>query len=206
MIKKLIIVVLFISFLTGCKTSNGANERRHIDYPLETNIQEDSEYIESLRSSANIDSVLSNTTDFYKIKITSKSIKKTFNIDEPKLMTITITNYGQKTLFLPEYFKQHNLDNNREMFIEIYKKSGKTYKKYIQKKLKTHTYFQPTFNQNRIIYETKKGKTISYENNQIDFLKKIVDPGSYMVKIEIDLSNFGYFKLLKTDILFEVVE
>jgi hypothetical protein len=179
-----------------------------MDYLLNTDDYIGDTYIDSLRSSSNItiDSVLAYTTDFYKIRIKSKSIKKVFILDEPKLMSLEIRNYGKKELYLPEYFKQHDLNNNREMFIEIYKKKGKKFKKYVQKAMTTHTFFHPALNQNREIYETKKGKLISYEKMEIDFYKKIVDPGDYKVKIYFDLSNFGYFKILETDLFFSVEE
>jgi esterase/lipase superfamily enzyme len=58
----------------------------------------------------------------------------------------------------------------------------------------------------RVVFESSGGKHISYENIWIDTFKKIVDEGSYKAKIYIDLSNFGYFKILETEIFFEVMD
>ncbi|WP_452602352.1 hypothetical protein [Pontimicrobium sp. MEBiC06410] len=207
MIKYFFQLVLIALLLIGCKTSKQSNEKKLLTYTLSKDDYLPDDYLKKLKSSSKIDtnSVLSSTTDFYRIKIISKPNKKKYSLAEPKLISLKITNYGSKELYLPEWFKTHNLDNNPEMIIEIYKKKGKKFKKYVQKRIKTETFFQPKINQNRVVLNSKKGKHISYDNIRIDTFHKIVDEGVYNVKIYIDLSNFGYFKTLKTEMFFEVI-
>ncbi len=118
-----------------------------------------------------------------------------------------ITNYGTKELYLPEWFRDNKDYSNVEMTFEIYRKEKDKYVKYVQKRIKTDIFRQPAVNPpKRVVFETNKGKHISYENIWFDIYQKIVDEGSYKAKIYIDLSNFGYFKKLETEIFFKVKE
>ena len=94
-----------------------------------------------------------------------------------------------------------------EMNIEIYRKEKLKFVPYVQKRMKTEIFQHPTINpQKRIVYESNRGKHIHYKNIWIDINKKIVDKGTYKAKIYIDLSNFGYFKILETEMFFEVID
>jgi hypothetical protein len=91
------------------------------------------------------------------------------------------------------------------MTIEIYKKRKVRYEKYVQKRITTQTFVHPSINlPKRAILITNNGKKISYSDISVDLYKKIVDEGSYKAKIYIDLSNFGYFKIIETEIFFDV--
>ena len=67
----------------------------------------------------------------------AKPNKKVFNLEDKKLFSMQITNYGTKELFLPEWFRNNKDYNNVEMSFEIYKKEKNKYVKYVQKRMKT---------------------------------------------------------------------
>ncbi|BCY29594.1 hypothetical protein KK2020170_24620 [Flavobacterium okayamense] len=199
-IKQSLLYVFITFFIFGCKTHTSKIEGEYFN-------DLDFDHIKNLTKNVNLDSIRSNTSDFYDIEICSKPNKKVFNLEEKKLFSMQITNYGTKELYLPEWFRNNKDYNNVEMTFEIYKKEKDKYIKYIQKRMKTDIFRHPAINHpKRVIFETNKGKHIAYENIWFDIYQKIVDEGSYNAKIYIDLSNFGYFKILETELFFEVKE
>lgn len=208
LIKLKISYIFVLLFFLGCKTPKYNIQNDYLNRKIDVADKEDIEYIKKLvAKNNNWDSIRSNTSDFYDIEICSKANKPIFNLEEKKLFSMQITNYGTKELYLPEWFRVNRNFNNVEMKIEIYKKEKQKFVKYIQKKMTTQTLSQPAVNlPKRVVFETKKGKHILYENIWIDMYKIIVDKGSYKAKVNIDLSNFGYFKTLETEFLFEVKE
>lgn len=199
-IKQPLTYVCITFLIFGCKTHKSKIEGEYFDKP-------DFDHIKNLTKNVNLDSIRSNTSDFYDIKIFSNPIKKVFNLDEKKLFTMQITNYGTKELYLPEWFRDNKDYSNVEMTFEIYRKEKDKYVKYVQKRIKTDIFRQPAVNPpKRVVFETSKAKHINYENIWFDIYQKIVDEGLYKAKIYIDLSNFGYFKKLETEIFFEVKE
>jgi hypothetical protein len=211
LIKQALLYLLIIFIVFGCKTlkKNNKNEylNRTIFIPLD---KEQEEYFENRKMNRNMDSIRANTSDFYDIEICSKPNKKVFSLEEQKKVSIEIINYGNKVLYLPEWFrsnKGHMNNNIVEMNIEIYRKEKQKFVPYVQRRMKTDIFRHPAINPpKRIIYETNRGKHIYYNNIWIDINKKIVDEGSYKVKVYIDLSNFGYFKILESEMFFEVKE
>jgi hypothetical protein len=211
LIKQALLYLLIIFIVFGCKTlkKNNKNEylNRTIFIPLD---KEQEEYFENRKMNRNMDSIRANTSDFYDIEICSKPNKKVFSLEEQKKVSIEIINYGNKVLYLPEWFrsnKGHMNNNIVEMNIEIYRKEKQKFVPYVQRRMKTDIFRHPAINPPKtIIYETNRGKHIYYNNIWIDINKKIVDEGSYKVKVYIDLSNFGYFKILESEMFFEVKE
>lgn len=197
-------------FILGCKSNLRINYKKDLAYLQDTTDYLSDDYIEKLKDSSdfiNIDSIRAKTSDFYDIEVCSRPMKRVFNLKDKKLFSIQITNYGSKELYLPEWFRIIGDFDDAEIKIEIYKKEKQKFKKYIQKQQTTETFIQPIVNaSNRIVLEINKGKNVTYKNLRIDLYKKIVDKGSYKAKIYIDLSNFGYFKILETEISFEVKE
>lgn len=210
MIKKIIYILTICLLATGCKSTSKSSHKKYLEYINDTSDLLPDEYFEKLKESFgnfSMDSMRANTSDFYDIKICSKPNKKVFNLDEKKLFSMQITNYGTKELYLPEWFRNNKDYNNVEMSFVIYKKEKNKYVKYVQKRMKTDIFRQPAINHpKRAVFETNKGKHILYENIWFDIYQKIVDEGSCKAKIYIDLSNFWYFKTLETEFLFEVKE
>lgn len=209
MINKYLYLIIIILFLVlGCKSTSKSSHKKYLAYIIDANNLLPDDYLEKLKENVgniNIDSIRANTSDFYDIEICSKANKPIFNLEEKKLFSMQITNYGTKELYLPEWFRVNQDFDDVEMKIEIYKKEKQKFEKYIQKRMTTYTHSQPGVNlPKRIVFETKKCKHIPYENIWIDMHKIIVDEGSYKAKVYIDLSNFGYFKTLETEFLFEV--
>jgi hypothetical protein len=208
--KKLYLTIIILAFVLGCKPTSKSSHKKYLAYINDTNNLLPDDYLEKLKENVgniNIDSLRANTSDFYDIEIRSKPNKKVFNLEDKKLFSMQITNYGTKELFLPEWFRNNKDYNNVEMSFEIYKKEKNKYVKYVQKRMKTDIFRQPAINHpKRAVFETNKGKHILYENIWFDIYQKIVDEGSYKAKIYIDLSNFGHFKTLETEFLFEVKE
>ncbi len=210
MINKYLYLIIFIILLLvlGCKSTSKSSHKKYLAYINDTNNLLPDDYIEKLKENVgniNIDSIRANTSDFYDIEIRSKANKPIFNLEEKKLFSMQITNYGTKELYLPEWFRVNRDFDDAEMKIEIYKKEKQKFEKYIQKRMTTHTHSQPGVNlPKRDVFETKKGKHISYENIWIDMHKIIVDEGLFKALIYIKLDNFGYFKTIETEILFEV--
>ncbi len=207
-LNKFILIIIVFIVIIGCKSTSKNNHKKQLNHLHENEDMLSDDYLEKLKefsSNANLDSIRANTSDFYDIEICSKPIKKLFNLEEKKLFSMQITNYGTKELYLPEWFRVIRDFDDAEIKIEIYKKEKQKFEKYIQKRMTTHTHSQPAINDpKRVVFETKKGKHIPYENIWIDMHKIIVDEGSYKAKVYIDLSNFGYFKTLETEFLFEV--
>jgi hypothetical protein len=204
-------MLIILYFLISCKSAIKNNDKKYLAYLNDTTDLLPDDYLEKLRKSSyhvNMDSIRANTSDFYDIEIVSKPNKKIFNLEEQKFFSFKITNYGNKELFLPEWFRIDNgyiNNNNIEMTIEIYKKRKVRYEKYVQKRITTQTFVHPSINlPKRAILITNNGKKISYSDISVDLYKKIVDEGSYKAKIYIDLSNFGYFKIIETEIFFDV--
>jgi hypothetical protein len=206
--KKTIYLFIIILFTFSCKTTQKNNHKKYLAYINDTNNLLPDDYLEKLKENVgniNTDSLRANTSDFYDIEIHSKPNKKVFNLEEKKQFSMKITNYGTKDLYLPEWFRNNKDYNNVEMTFEIYKKEKEKFVKYVQKRVKTDIFRHPSINPpKRAVFETKQGKHIHYENIWFDIYQKVVDEGSYKAKIYIDLSNFGYFKILKTEFLFEV--
>ena len=204
--KFILITAIFIA-LIGCKSTSN-NHKKTLVYLHDKEDYLNDDYFEKLKeysSSINIDSIRANTSDFYDIEICSKPNKKVFNLEEKKLFSMEITNFGTKELYLPEWFRNNKDHNNVEMTFEIYRKEKDKYVKYVQKRMKTEIFRQSAINPpKRVVFETNKGKHIAYENIWFDVYQKIVDEGSYKAKIYIDLSSFGYFKILETELFFEV--
>lgn len=201
---------IFITLLS-CKTNkyNSDNEylNRSIFVPLDKDQEEHFEELRKKFNSFSMDSIRAKTSDFYDIEICSKPNKKVFNLEDKKQFSMKITNYGTKELNLPEWFRNNRDFNDVEMTFEIYRKEKQKFVKYVQKRIKTDIFRHPAINPpKRVVYETKQGKHIYYENIWFDIYQKIVDEGSYKAKIYIDLSNFGYFKILETEIFFEVID
>lgn len=205
---KILFILIIGLFAIGCKSTSKSSQKKYLAYINDTNNLLPDNYLEKLKedaSSINLDSLRTNTSDFYDIEIRSKPNKKVFNLEDEKQFSMKITNYGTKELFLPEWFRNNKDFNDVEMTFEIYKKEKQKFVKYVQKRMKTDIFRHPTINSpKRTIFETKQGKHIYYENIWFDIYQKIVDEGSYKAKIYIDLSNFGYFKKLETEIFFEV--
>ncbi len=206
--KKLFLIIIILTFVLGCKSTSKNSHKKYLAYINDTNNLLSDDYFEKLKEnvgSINVDSLRASTSDFYDIEIRSKPNKKVFNLEEKKLFSMQITNYGTKELFLPEWFRNNKDFNNVEMTFEIYKKEKQKFVKYIQKRMKTDIFQQPVINPpKRVVFETNNGKHIAYENIWFDIYQKIVDEGTYKAKIYIDLSNFGYFKILETELYFEV--
>ncbi|MCA0350237.1 MAG: hypothetical protein LCH35_13370 [Bacteroidetes bacterium] len=206
--KNLYVLIVISFFICGCKSTQNNNHEKYSAYLNDSKELLPDDYLEKLKESAgniNMDSIRSNTTDFYDIEIVSKPNKLVFNLAEQKLFSMKITNYGTKELNLPQWFRNNTDFNNVEMTFVIYKKEKQKFVKYVQKIVKTDIFRHPTVNlTKRVVYETNKGKHITYENIWFDIYQKIVDEGSYITKVYIDLSNFGYFKILETEFLFDV--
>jgi hypothetical protein len=205
LIKETLSYLLIVFSVVGCKTPKYNTQNEYLNPTLFTTDKEDVEYIKNLIKDVNLDSIRASTSDFYDIEICSKANKPIFNLEEKKLFSMQITNFGTKELYLPEWFRVNRDFDDVEMKIEIYKNEKQKFEKYIQKRMTTYTHSQPGVNlPKRVVLETKKGKHIPYDNIWIDMHKIIVDEGSYKAKVYIDLSNFGYFKILETEFLFEV--
>lgn len=205
---KIFLMLVFSIFVISCKSSQNNNRRKYLEYLNDDKELLPDDYLEKLKetsSNVNMDSIRTNTSDFYNIEICSKPNKKVFNLEEKKQFSMKITNYGTKELYLPEWFRNNRDFNDVEMTFEIYKKEKQKFVKYVQKRIKTDIFIHPAINPpKRVVFETKQGRHITYENIWFDIYQKIVDEGSYKAKIYIDLSNFGYFKILETEITFEV--
>ena len=208
--KKIIFISIIGLFTFGCKSTSKNIHKKYLEHLQSMDDTVDYEYLEELRKKSNsfsMDSIRANTSDFYDIEICSKPNKKVFNLEDKKQFSMKITNYGTKELFLPEWFRSNKDFNDVEITFEIYRKEKDKYVKYVQKRMKTDIFIHPAINPpKRVVFETSKSKHITYENIWFDIYQKIVDEGSYKAKIYIDLSNFGYFKKLETEIFFEVKE
>ncbi|MGV9002661.1 hypothetical protein [Flavobacterium sp.] len=206
--KNLCLLIVISILFYGCKSTSKYNHKKYLEYLNDTKDYLPHNDIDELKESArhvNIDTIRTNTSNFYDIEICSNPNKKIFNLEEEKQFSMLITNYGTKELYLPQWFKNNTDINDVEITFKIYKKEKQKFVKYIQKRIKTDISRHPAINpRKRVVYETNQGKHISYENIWFDIYPKIVDEGTYKVKIYIDLSNFGYFKILETEISFEV--
>lgn len=206
--KKIIYISILSLFALGCKSTLKNNHKKYLAYINDTTNLLPYEYFEKLKESSgkfSMDSLRANTSNFYDIEICSKPNKKVFSLEEEKLFSMKITNYGTKVLYMPEWFRIDKNIKNAEMTIEIYRKEKDVYKSYVQKSMTTDIFIHGGVNiPKRVVFESNSGKHIPYENILIDTFKKVVDEGSYKAKVSIDLSNFGYFKRLETEFLFEV--
>lgn len=209
MIKQVLYISIMTIFLVGCKSTKKSNDKKYLAYLHDTTDLLPDDYLEKLKEFSgriNMDSIRADTSDFYDIEICSKPNKKVFNLEEQKLFSMQVTNYGTKELYLPEWFRNNKDFNDVEMTFEIYKKEKQKFVKYVQKRMKTDIFRHPSVNTpKRAVFETNKGKPILYENLWFDIYQKIVDEGSYKAKIYIDLSSFGYFKKLETELYFDVI-
>lgn len=142
-------------------------------------------------------------TDFYKVSAIAFTKKPEYKLSEEKRFDLKLTNYGVKDLFVPKYFDKSGYKDG-EFYIELFKKTDNDYVPYkqISKLIETNVH---TNTMNRKVLSTKNGTCINYENIELDTFLKIVDEGEYLAKIYIDLSNFGYFKIIKSSALFKVV-
>ena len=206
--KNLFLIWVVSIFVLSCKSTHNNNHRKYLEYLNDDKELLSDDYFEKLKKTSNnfnMDSMRANTSNFYDIEICSKSNKKVFNLEEKKLFSMEITNYGTKELYLPEWFRIDKNIKNAEMTIEIYRKEKDIYKTYVQKRITTDIFIHGGVNiPKRVVFESNSGKHIPYENIWIDTFKKVVDEGSYKAKVYIDLSNFGYFKILETEFFFEV--
>lgn len=205
---KIFFLMIFLILIIGCKSTLKNNHNKYLTHLNDSSNILPNDYLEKLKVSSDslhLDSIRESTSDFYDVEIISKSNKKIFHLEEQKLFSMQIINYGTKDLFLPERFRDNKDLKNVELTIEIFKKEKEKFVKYVQKKLKTDIFRYPKINnQKRIIVSTSKGQKIIYENILIDVNEKIVDKGLFKAKIYIDISNFGYFEKLETEIQFEV--
>ena len=175
MMKKFIYISIIGLFLIGCKSIEKSNNENYLAYLNDSNNLLPNDYLEKLKKSSDIismDSIRANTSDFYDIEIYSKPNKKTFTLEEQKEISIEIINYGNKILYLPEWFRTDKVHMNNsivEMNIEIYRKEKLKFVPYVQKRMKTEIFQHPTINpQKRIVYESNRGKHIHYNNIWID--------------------------------------
>jgi hypothetical protein len=143
-------------------------------------------------------------TEFYKILVIPKLKKESFSIKEKKFFDLKIINNGTKNLYIPKWFDLSS-GRNSELYIELYKKNENSYEIYKQFNSLVITNNQSNTYEREILL-TKNGTTVCINNIELDSFLKIVDEGSYKAKIYIDLSNFGYFKVLETEAFFEVKE
>ena len=152
-------------------------------------------HISSLLADNNIDSLYAATTsDFYLIDVKVDLKKTQYTLNEKKEFDIKVVNYGTEDLYMPEWLRRdHTI--RQELSIEIYRKGRKGFKPYIQKTIKTNTLVQPKISK-RELSTSSRGKPVFYENIEMDTYLKIVDEGTYKIKVYIDLSSFGYFKKL----------
>ena len=183
--------------LVGCGSSKDQSFSR-LPYETEHDIESDIYNYRIKNDSIKI------TTDFYKVVVLSDPKKKVFLLDEDKVFDLRVINFGMKELYLPEWFDIGG-DEKYELCIKLFKKGKKAFEPYEQKRVVTTTSIHRSSTMDRKVLHSEKGKSINYSNLPIDRSLKVVDTGKYLAKIYIDLSNFGYFKILETDFFFEVV-
>ena len=145
------------------------------------------------------------TTSFFDIATDVKISKEVFKMQERKTFDITLFNRGTKYLFLPKPLSQ-----SKEIKIKIFRKNDNNnkYIPYEQKRVLTTVNRQIDYEylRNRKIDSIKSGKCSSSKNLQLDYNLMIVDTGDYYAEIEIDISDYGYFKKIKASSdFFEVV-
>lgn len=143
------------------------------------------------------------TTEFYSILAFANPKSKIYKLSELKLFDLKLINIGTKDLYVPEWLDK-SYGKHSELYIELLKKSNGEYKKYEQKDKIVLTNIHTETN-NRNILSTKNGSCLSFKKLRLDSFLKIVDEGEYYAKVFIDLSNFGYFKLIEANTFFEVV-
>lgn len=133
------------------------------------------------------------TTEFYQILAFATPRSRIYKLKDRKSFDLKISNIGTKDLFVPKWFDKSS-GKASELYIELYKQESKI----VQKNIHTRT-------MNRSILSSKNGEWLCFENLELDAFLTIVDKGKYLAKIYIDLSNFGYFKIIESSAFFEVV-
>ncbi len=180
--KKILFTVTVFLTIMNCSSSKIVN-----DSSVNNKIDKDSKY---------------GYAEFYKISTFATTHKEIYKLNEQKFFDLTITNYGIKDLFAPRWF-DFSASNQGEIIIELYKKEDNNYKLYKQLSKTVETNLMANTS-GREVLSSKKGEVLCFKNLKLDKTLKIVDKGFFKAKILIDLSNFGYFKLLSTDVFFEV--
>jgi len=144
------------------------------------------------------------TTTFYEIFLDVK-VKKTYNLHERKTFSIGISNWGCKDLFVPSYLIYGYKGNlSTELYVEFYKENlNGVYEPYKVNSKDSHYQYR---SENRNILALKNQYGHTYNDLTLDLLKTLNEEGKYYAKIYIDLSNFGYFKIVtSTTLPFEVI-
>lgn len=141
-------------------------------------------------------------TEFYKVLVIPELSKETFDMDDQKTVHLKIINNGVKELYIPKWFDLSS-GKKSELYIELYKKKNTTYERYTQESKWVTTNIQSNTN-GREILVSKNGNPICITNIALDSFLTIVDSGEFLAKIYIDLSDFGYFKILETEVFFKV--
>lgn len=142
------------------------------------------------------------TTVFYKIFL-SADIKKTYKLSERKNLCIGISNWGCKDFYVPKWLTRAFREND-ELYFEILKKNKEG--DFVIYKAKGQSHMQE-YDIDRKIIALKNRQSHIFENINFDLINPIREIGTYRINIYIDLSDFGYFKMLKrTTESFEVVK
>ncbi len=141
------------------------------------------------------------STKPYDIVVVSNPQKRKFNLNERKNMDMTIVNYGVRDFLVPEWFDV-SYGKGSELYIEIFKIANNQFEEYESTIYKNIHSVNP---EERKINTIKNGGTLSFKNLEMDKFKQIQHLGKYYAKIHIDLSDYGYFKKLESDVFFEVV-
>lgn len=142
------------------------------------------------------------TTTFYLIFL-QVDTNKEYKLSERKKIDISISNWGCKELYVPEWLSREHREND-ELFVEVFKKSKNGEFVLYENKLKGHIH---EYTPSRKIISLKNMQSHTIYDVELDVLNKITETGEYKINICIDLSNFGYFKVLKSSSkIFNVVE
>lgn len=131
------------------------------------------------------------TTTFYEIFLNVK-LKETYKLSERKKLNLGISNWGCKDFYVPEWLSREFREKD-ELFIELFKKDSKG--EFVVYRSSIHTSIQEN-KTNRKIVSLKNRQSHCFNDIKLDLLNKITEKGTYLVKVHIDLSNFGYFKKL----------
>lgn len=142
-------------------------------------------------------------TEFYKVLFITETKQKIYTLADKKLIDIKIINNGTKDLFVPKW-PDMSSGKNSELYIEIYKKNQNGKYEVYEQKSKIVTTNRQVSTYGREVLSVKNGASICFSNIELDSYLKIVDKGEFLAKLSIDLSNFGYFKILETTLSFEV--
>ncbi len=143
------------------------------------------------------------TTDFYNPSAYTVNKKKVYKLSERKSFDIRIRNLGTKNLFIPK-----PLTLGREVLVKLFIKNDITgeFEPYKQKsKIAISSSHYNASVYRREIDSIRNGQSLDFKNFKVDPKTIIVDEGSYFAEISIDLARFGYFRLITTELIFDVV-